>query len=82
MDFIKKFLNKYTYLFLGLIVLISGAIFFIIPNFQTEEFNQDVIDDIIDGITTTIELHKKLLNHKKFIDSDFNVSWLDKEKII
>jgi len=27
-------------------------------------------------------LHKKLLNHKKFIDSDFNVSWLDKEKII
>jgi|TARA_Y100001970_G_scaffold68301_1_gene87002 acetyl-CoA carboxylase biotin carboxylase subunit len=37
---------------------------------------------VIDGITTTIDLHKKLLNHKKFIDSDFNVSWLDKEKII
>jgi acetyl-CoA carboxylase biotin carboxylase subunit len=27
-------------------------------------------------------LHKKLLNHPKFIDSNFNVSWLDKEKII
>ncbi len=37
---------------------------------------------VIDGITTTIDLHKKLLNHKKFINSDFNVSWLDKEKII
>jgi malate-CoA ligase subunit alpha len=37
---------------------------------------------VFEGITTTIDLHKKLLNHKKFIDSDFNVSWLDKEKII
>ena len=37
---------------------------------------------VIEGITTTIELHKKLLNHKKFVDSDFNVSWLDNEKII
>ena len=37
---------------------------------------------VIEGITTTIELHKKLLNHKKFINSDFNVSWLDNEKII
>ena len=53
MEFMKKFLNKYTYLFFGLIVLISGAIFFIIPNFQTEEFDQEVIDNIIEGITTT-----------------------------
>ena len=37
---------------------------------------------VIEGITTTIELHKKLLTHKKFINSDFNVSWLDNEKII
>jgi len=37
---------------------------------------------VIEGITTTIELHKKLLTHKKFVDSDFNVSWLDNEKII
>ena len=37
---------------------------------------------VIEGITTTIPLHKKLLNHKKFIDSDFNVGWLDKDKII
>jgi len=37
---------------------------------------------VLEGITTTIDLHKKLLNHKKFIDSDFNVSWLDNEKIM
>ena len=37
---------------------------------------------VIDGITTTIELHKVLLNNKKFITSNFNVSWLDKEKLI
>jgi len=37
---------------------------------------------VIEGITTTIDLHKKLLNHEKFITSKFNVSWLDNEKII
>ncbi len=37
---------------------------------------------VIDGITTTVELHKKLLKHKKFVNSDFNVNWLDNEKII
>ena len=37
---------------------------------------------VIEGIQTTIDLHKKLLDHKKFISSDFNVSWLDNEKII
>ncbi len=37
---------------------------------------------VIEGITTTIDLHKKLLDHPKFIKSEFNVSWLDKEKII
>ena len=37
---------------------------------------------VIEGITTTIDLHKKLLTHKKFVESDFNVSWLDKDKII
>ena len=37
---------------------------------------------VIDGIKTTIDLHQKLLNHKKFIESDFNVGWLDNDKII
>ncbi len=37
---------------------------------------------VIEGITTTIPLHQKLLEHPKFINSEFNVTWLDKEKII
>ena len=37
---------------------------------------------VIEGIKTTIDLHKKVLDHKKFISSDFNVGWLDNEKII
>ena len=36
---------------------------------------------VIEGITSTIDLHKKILNHEKFIKSNFNVSWLDNENI-
>ncbi len=35
---------------------------------------------VLEGITTTIELHKKILNHKKFIKSEFDTNWLGKEK--
>ena len=47
-----------------------------------QRMNRSLDEFVIEGITTTIGLHKKLLSHKKFINSDFNVSWLDKEKII
>jgi len=35
---------------------------------------------VIEGITTTIDLHKKILNHQKFISSNFNVNWINQEK--
>ena len=35
---------------------------------------------VLEGITTTIDLHKKILNHKKFVNSDFDTNWLEKEK--
>ena len=35
---------------------------------------------VIEGIATTIDLHKKILNHEKFISSNFDVNWLVKEK--
>jgi acetyl-CoA carboxylase biotin carboxylase subunit len=35
---------------------------------------------VIEGITTTIDLHKKILSHKKFIESDFDTNWMGKEK--
>ncbi len=47
-----------------------------------QRMNRSLDEFVIEGITTTIELHKKLINHEKFVNSDFNVSWLDKEKII
>ncbi len=47
-----------------------------------QRMNRSLEEFVIEGITTTIPLHIKLLNHKKFIDSDFNVSWLDNEKLV
>ena len=47
-----------------------------------QRMNRSLDEFVIEGITTTIPLHKKLLNHKKFINSDFNVSWLDKDSIV
>ncbi len=47
-----------------------------------QRMNRSLDEFVIEGISTTIELHKKLLNHEKFVNSDFNVTWLDKEKII
>jgi len=35
---------------------------------------------VIEGITTTIDLHKKILNQEKFINSNFDVNWLNQEK--
>ena len=35
---------------------------------------------VLEGITTTIDLHKKILNHQKFLKSDFDTNWLEKEK--
>tara|TARA_B100001057_G_scaffold312457_1_gene312489 strand:+ start:451 stop:1788 length:1338 start_codon:yes stop_codon:yes gene_type:complete len=35
---------------------------------------------VLEGITTTIGLHKKILSHKKFKDSTFDTNWLGKEK--
>ena len=46
-------LNKYTYLFLVLLGIAGIVILVFLPNLETEEFSQDVIDDIIEGVTTT-----------------------------
>ena len=35
---------------------------------------------VLEGITTTIDLHKKILNHEKFKNSNFDTNWLSKEK--
>ena len=47
-----------------------------------QRMNRSLDEFVIEGITTTIPLHKKLLNHEKFLNSDYNVGWLDNEKVI
>ena len=37
---------------------------------------------ILDGITTTIDLHKKILQTEKFINSTYDVNWLDNENLL
>ena len=37
---------------------------------------------IYDIAKRIIRLSGNILNNKKFIESDFNVSWLDKDKVI
>ena len=51
-------------------------------NEAIQRMKRSLDEFVIEGIQTTIDLHKKLLDHKKFISSDYNVSWLDNEKII
>ena len=48
-----KILNKYTYLFLGILIVSAVVILNFSPNLESEEFDQEVIDDIIEGVTTT-----------------------------
>ena len=45
-----------------------------------QRIQRSLSEFVIEGITTTIDLHKKILNHKKFINSDIDVNWLGKEK--
>ena len=47
-----------------------------------QRMNRSLDEFVIEGITTTIPLHRKLLNHSKFINSDFNTSWLDRDSIV
>ena len=37
---------------------------------------------VLEGITTTIDLHKKILNHKKFISSDFDTNYWKRKNFI
>ena len=87
MEKYKKYLNKYTYLLLGLIILIVSSVLFIIPNFETEEFSQEVIEDIVEGITTTTVINtteedeSNISSQEVFIEEDLVISEEDKVAI-
>ena len=48
-----KIFNKYTYLLLGIVIVATVVVLTLVPNLETEEFDQNVIDNIIEGVTTT-----------------------------
>ena len=64
-----KILNKYTYLFLGLLIVSAIVILNFIPNLETEEFDQEVIDNIIEGVTTTTEVSSSDNNQNENLES-------------
>ena len=63
-----KIFNKYTYLLIGILTTIAVGLFIIIPNFQTEEFDEEVIEDIVKGVTTTTIA----TNNQEKVDEQFS----------
>ena len=76
-----KIFNKYTYLFLGLIVVAAIVILNFIPNLETEEFDQQVIDNIIEGVTTTTGPTQNE-NEEVVSSSDATINTENEENII
>ena len=64
-----KILNKYTYLFLGILIVSAIVILNFIPNLETEEFDQEVIDNIIEGVTTTTVVSSSDNNQNENLES-------------
>jgi LCP family protein required for cell wall assembly len=52
-----KTLNKYTYLFLGIMLLGLFILFAIVPNFETQEFNPDKVQDISENLGTNTTIY-------------------------
>ena len=50
-----KILNKYTYLLIGILGLISIVLLAVMPRFETQEFDPDRIEEISEGVTTTTQ---------------------------
>lgn len=48
-----KILNKYTYLFIGVLLTSVLVVFSIVPRFETQEFDPQRVEDISQGVTTT-----------------------------
>ena len=73
-----KIFNKYTYLFLGLLIVAAIVVINFIPDLETEDFDQEVIDNIIEGVTTTTEP----LQNQEIISSEQATEYIEDEEII
>ena len=57
-----KILNKYTYLFLGIILLGILILFAIIPNFETQEFNPDKVQNVSENLSANTTINSNNQN--------------------
>ncbi len=73
-----KIFNKYTYLFLGLLFVAAIVVINFIPDLETEDFDQEVIDNIIEGVTTTTVP----LQNQEIISSEQATEYIEEEEII
>ena len=73
-----KIFNKYTYLFLGLLIVAAIVVINFIPDLETEDFDQEVIDNIIEGVTTTTVP----LQNQEIISSEQATEYIEDEEII
>ena len=55
-----KTLNKYTYLFIGLLVTAVLVIFAIVPRFEKQAFDPDRVENISQGLTPVSYTHLTL----------------------
>ena len=60
-----KILNKYTYLFIGVLLTSAIVLLTIIPRFETQEFNPQRVEDISQGLTTTTSTASETLDSNK-----------------
>jgi len=64
--------NKYTYLFLGLLVSASLVVIIVLPRFERQEFNPDRVEDISSGVTTTIPVESNQENTTSTVSSEIS----------
>ena len=64
-----KILNKYTYLFLGIVLLGVVILFTIIPNFETQEFNPDKVQNISENLSTNTTINS---NNQNKLEGNLN----------
>ena len=55
-----KIFNKYTYLFIGVLLTSVLVVLTIIPRFETQEFDPQRVEDISQGVTTTTSASETL----------------------
>ena len=68
--------NRYVILF-SILVLLGISAYLLFPNFQTQEFDQDVVENIMEGVTTTV-----LDGEKESINTENNENNFATEKPI